>query len=87
MSITIALFTVYCIYNKKNIVFSTIAILIFIIMSCVIQNNGKYFIAQGGIACLLAKCIKSSQIVAFEELGTEAVRKLYVEKLPLKVVI
>ena len=56
-------------------------------LNTIIQNNGKYFIAQGGIACLLAKCIKSSQIVAFEELGTEAVRKLYVEKLPLKVVI
>lgn len=51
------------------------------------RYNGKYFTAQGGIACLLAKCVKSNEIVFYEELGTEAVRKLYVEKLPLKVVI
>lgn len=51
------------------------------------RYNGKYFTAQGGIACVLAKCVHSSDIVAFEELGTEAVRKLYVEKLPVKVII
>lgn len=48
------------------------------------EHNGRYFIAQGGIACLLAKCVKGCKIVAFEELGTEAVRLLKVEKLPLK---
>lgn len=51
------------------------------------EYNGKYFTAQGGIACLLSRCVKSSEILAFDELGTEAVRKLYVEKLPLKVII
>lgn len=50
------------------------------------KYNAKYFAAQGGVACLLAKCVKKSEVIAFEELGTEAVRKLYVEKLPLKVV-
>ncbi len=56
--------------------------------SDIIQKyNGRYFAAQGGIACLLSKCVKSCEIVAFDELATEAVRKLYVEKLPLKVVI
>ena len=49
------------------------------------KNKGKYFVAEGGIACLLAKCVKSSEIIAFEDLGTEAVRKLYVEKFPIKV--
>ena len=51
------------------------------------KYNGKYLIAQGGIACLLSQCVKSCETAAFEELGTEAVRKLYVEKLPLKVVV
>lgn len=49
--------------------------------------NGKYLTTQGGIACLLSKCVKQSEVVAFEELGTEAVRKLYVEKFPVCVEI
>lgn len=49
--------------------------------------GAKYISAQGGISCLLAKCVKKSETIAFEELGTEAIRKLYVEKLPLKVEI
>lgn len=47
------------------------------------EFNAKYFSAQGGVACLLADCVKSSEIIAFEDLGTEAIRKIYVEKLPL----
>lgn len=46
-----------------------------------------YFAAIGGAAALTAKCVKSSEIVAYEDLGAEAVRKLYVEDLPLVVVI
>lgn len=49
------------------------------------KYNGKYFVAQGGISCLLSKCVKKSEMFCFEDLGTEAVRKLYVENLPLKV--
>lgn len=51
------------------------------------KYNGRYFSAQGGIACLLSKCIKKSEIILYEELDTEAIRKLYVEKLPLTVEI
>jgi fumarate hydratase subunit beta len=51
------------------------------------KYNGKYFSAAGGISCLLAQTVKSSEIVAFEDLGTEAIRKLYVEKLPVTVEI
>lgn len=47
--------------------------------------NGKYLTAQGGIACLLSKCVKKSEVIAFDELQTEAVRKLYVEKFPVNV--
>lgn len=53
----------------------------------ILKYGGKYFTAQGGIACLLAGCVKKSELVCFEELGTEAVRKLYVEKFPVRVEI
>ena len=49
------------------------------------KYKGKYFTAIGGISCVLAQCVKSSRTVAFEDLGTEAVRCLYVEKLPVTV--
>ncbi len=59
-------------------------------LSCekdILKYGGRYFSAQGGIACLLSKCVKKSQVIAFEHLGTEAVRKLYVEDMPLTVEI
>ena len=43
--------------------------------------------AIGGAGALLSKCIKSSEVVAYEDLGTEAIRKLQVENLPVIVVI
>ena len=51
------------------------------------KYNAKYLTAQGGIACVLASCIKNAETIAYEELGTEAIRKLTIEKLPLKVEI
>ncbi|MEN3028202.1 MAG: Fe-S-containing hydro-lyase [Aquificaceae bacterium] len=42
-----------------------------------------YFAAVGGVAVLLSKCIRSSQVVAYEDLGTEAIRRLYVEDFPV----
>jgi fumarate hydratase subunit beta len=50
-------------------------------------NRAVYFGAIGGAAALMAKCVRSSELVAYEDLGAEAIRKLYVEKLPLIVVI
>lgn len=44
-----------------------------------------YFAAVGGAAALIAQSIKSSRVVAFEELGTEAIRKLEVVDMPLVV--
>ena len=46
VSTTIVIFTIYCIYNKKYRIFSTISILIFIIISCIIQANGKNIVAK-----------------------------------------
>lgn len=46
-----------------------------------------YFGAVGGAGALLAKCIKEAELIAFEDLGAEALRKLYVEDMPVVVII
>jgi len=51
------------------------------------RNRAVYFAATGGAAVLLAKSIKSSKIIAYEDLGTEAIRELYVEDFPCIVAI
>ena len=51
------------------------------------RNGAVYFAAVGGAGALLSKCIKRAEIVAYEDLGTEAVRKLEIEELPVIVVI
>lgn len=51
------------------------------------ENKAVYFAAIGGAGALLSKCIKKSEIIAYEDLGTEAIRRLEVEKLPAIVVI
>ena len=51
------------------------------------KYSGVYFGAVGGAGALLAKCIKSAELIAFEDLGAEALRKLYVEDMPLVVII
>ena len=48
---------------------------------------GVYFGAIGGAGALLAKCIKKAELIAYEDLGAEALRKLYVENMPLVVII
>ena len=53
------------------------------VVEAVKNNGGVYFSAIGGAAALMSKCVKSAQLVAFEDLGTEAIRKLYVEELPV----
>ncbi len=51
------------------------------------KHSGVYFGAIGGAGALLSKCIKSSELIAYEDLGAEALRKLYVEDMPLVVII
>ena len=51
------------------------------------QYSGVYFGAIGGAGALLAKCIKSCELIAYEDLGAEALRKLYIEDMPLVVII
>lgn len=51
------------------------------------KNEGTYFGAIGGAGALLAKSIKKAELIAYEDLGTEALRKLYVEDMPVVVII
>ena len=46
-----------------------------------------YFAAVGGAGALLSKCILSSEVIAYDDLGTEAIRKLQVKDFPVIVVI
>ena len=57
------------------------------VIDAVVRNKAVYFAAVGGAGALLSKCITSSEIVAYEDLGTEAIRKLTVVNLPVIVVI
>ncbi len=57
------------------------------VVEAIKRYNGVYFAAIGGAAALMAQCVKSSELIAFEELGTEAIRKLHVEELPVIVAI
>lgn len=47
------------------------------------KYRAVYFAAVGGVAVLLSKRIKSSEVIAYEDLGTEAIRRLYVEDFPV----
>ncbi len=57
------------------------------VCEAVVRNGAIYFAAIGGAAALMARQIRSAEVIAFEELGAEAVRRLYVEELPLTVVL
>ena len=51
------------------------------------EAGAVYFGAIGGAGALLARCVKSAELVCYEDLGAEAIRRLEVENLPLTVVI
>ena len=57
------------------------------VIDSIILNGAVYFAAVGGAGALLSKCIKKSEVVAYDDLGTEAIRKLEVENFPAIVVI
>lgn len=57
------------------------------VKDAIIRNGSVYFAAVGGAGAILSKCIKKSEVIAYDDLGTEAIRKLYVEDFPAIVVI
>lgn len=52
----------------------------------IVKHGATYFAAIGGAAALIAKSVKSAEIIAYEDLGAEAIRKLYVEDFPATVI-
>ncbi len=57
------------------------------VVAAIKRNKAVYFAAIGGAADLIAKTVENSEVIAFPELGAEAIRKIYVNKMPLIVAI
>ncbi|HOV41039.1 MAG TPA: fumarate hydratase C-terminal domain-containing protein, partial [Oscillospiraceae bacterium] len=56
-----------------------------VVRDAISRNGAVYLCAIGGAGALAARCIKSCEVVAFEDLGCESVKKLWFEKFPLVV--
>lgn len=57
------------------------------VIEAIRRNGGVYFAATGGAGALIASSVKAAKVIAFEDLGTEAIRELQVVNLPLIVAI
>lgn len=57
------------------------------VVEAIIRNQGVYFAAIGGAGALIGKSIEEAEIVAYEDLGAEAIRKMEVKDFPVVVVI
>ncbi len=57
------------------------------VKDAIVRNGAVYFAAVGGAGALLSKSILSSEVIAYDDLGTEAIRKLAVKDFPVIVVI
>lgn len=57
------------------------------VVDSIIKNNSIYFAAVGGAGALLAEAIKEAEVIAFSDLGPEAIYRLRVENFPVTVVI
>lgn len=57
------------------------------VVDAIVRNGAVYFAAVGGAGALLSQRIKSSEVIAYDDLGPEAIRKLEIENLPVVVVI
>jgi len=57
------------------------------VLDAMVRNGAVYFAAVGGAGALLSKSIVKSEVVAYDDLGTEAIRKLEVENFPVIVVV
>ena len=57
------------------------------VQDAVVKNQALYFVAVGGAGALISKCIQSSEMIAYEDLGAEAIRRLEVKDLPVVVIL
>ena len=57
------------------------------VVEAIVRNHGVYFAAIGGAGALISKCIKKAEVICYDDLGAEAIRRLEVENFPAIVVI
>ena len=57
------------------------------VKDAIVRNGAVYFAAVGGAGAIISKCITDSKVIAYDDLGTEAIRELKVENFPVIVVI
>ena len=57
------------------------------VKEAIVRNGAVYFAAVGGAGALLSKSVTQSEVIAYDDLGTEAIRKLQIENFPVVVVI
>ena len=57
------------------------------VAQAIVRNGACYFAAVGGAGALIARCIKSAQVIAFEDLGCESIKRMEVEGFPLTVAL
>jgi fumarate hydratase subunit beta len=57
------------------------------VIESIVKNKAVYFAAIGGAAALIGKSVQKAEVVTYEDLGAEAIRKLQVKDLPVVVVI
>ena len=57
------------------------------VKAAIVRNGAVYFAAIGGAGALISKSIKEAEVIAYDDLGAEAVRRLVVEDMPVIVAI
>lgn len=57
------------------------------VVDAIVRNGGCYFAAVGGAGALIARCIQTAEVIAFDDLGCESIKRMTVRDLPLTVAI
>jgi fumarate hydratase subunit beta len=57
------------------------------VCDAIVRNGACYFAAVGGAGALIAKCIETAEVIAFDELGCESIKRMTIKELPLTVAI
>ena len=57
------------------------------VVDAIVRNGACYFAAVGGAGALIARCIRTAEVIAFDDLGCESVKRMEVRDLPLTVAI
>lgn len=57
------------------------------VIDAIVRNHAVYFAAIGGAGALLSKCITKSEVICYDDLGAEAIRKIEIKDFPVIVVI